>query len=381
MNARRPTALAVVAVFLGACAGAKPRPDSKTLVFPPVTIVAGSAAERELSSLNDQELFAKGKAAFAASDYKLAAACFTRGADLYPQSPLHAALEYNAGLALMQLQEWGQALERFLPRADAARGKGDSLDAAFQSATCLYFLERYDEAAHILETIALRHDVPEALRLQAQVDEAVCLVEQNRLADAEHQLRDALRSYQTDRAEQVMPEDVAGKAEFFMGEIYRAYFTAIKLDPAGDLDQLGKDLESKAEELLSAQGHYLRAIRIGSPRWATASGYRIGALYEELYDAMIEAPIPHDLDADQKAFYREELKRRIRVLVTKSINIYDQTLAAASRIGEDNPFVAQTHQSLERMKRILLEDDATTGQGPASAASPPASAASPDVGR
>jgi tetratricopeptide (TPR) repeat protein len=359
MRTRLFVGSSVFLAILAACAGAKPRPDSKTLVFPPVTIVAGGASERELSSLNDHELFAKGKAAFAAADYKLAVACFTRGADLYPQSALHAALEYNAGLSLMQLQEWGQALERFLPQSDPTHGKGDALDAAMQSATCLYFLERYDEAGAILHVLAGRHDLPESVRLQAQVDEAVCLVEEGKLADAEHELREALRSYQTDRAEQVMPEDVAGKAEFFMGEIYRAYFTAIKLDPAGNIDQLGKDLEAKAEELLSAQGHYLRAIRIGSPRWATASGYRIGGLYEELYNAMIEAPIPTDLDADQKAFYREELKRRIRVLVTKSINIYDQTLAAASRIGEDNPFVSQTHESLERMKRILLEDTAT----------------------
>jgi tetratricopeptide (TPR) repeat protein len=362
------TRLAVgLTVALAACAGAHPRPDAKTLVFPPQTIVAGGAQDRELSSLNDQELFAKGKAAYASSDFKLAAACFTRGADLFPTSPLHPALEYNSGLALMQLQEWGAALERFLPQSDAAHGKGDALDAAFQSATCLYFLERYDEAGRILHVLAGRHDLPETVRLQAQVDEAVCLVEQNQLSDAEHELREALRSYQTDRAEQVMPEDVAGKAEFFMGEIYRAYFTAIKLDASGNIDQLGKDLEAKAEELLSAQGHYLRAIRIGSAHWATASGYRIGALYEELYDAMIDAPIPADLDAEQQALYREELKRRIRVLVTKSINIYDQTLAAASRIGEDNPFVSQTHQSLERMKHILLEDDTharTTADAP-----------------
>jgi len=364
---RRALTYTAVATLV-ACAGAHPRPDSKVLQMPPVTIVAGNAQDRELSSLNDHELFAKGKAAFAAADYKLAAACFTRGADLYPQSPLHPQLEYNAGLALMQLQDWAQALERFTPQSDPAHGQGDALDASFQAATCLYFLERYDEAGHILHVLAGRHDIAETVRLQAQVDEAVCLVEQSRLSDAEHELREALKSYQTDRVEQVMPEDVAGKAEFFMGEIYRAYFSAVKLDPSGNLDQLGKDLEQKAEELLSAQGHYLRAIRIGNARWATASGYRIGALYEELYDAMVDAPVPADLDAEQQALYREELKKRIRVLVTKAINIYDQTLAAASRIGEDNPFVSQTHQSLERMKRILLLD---SGPAQTSALAPP----------
>src|SRR5208337_4304639 len=109
----------------------------------------------------------------------------------------------------------------------------------------------------------------------------------------EHSLREALRGYQRDQADERMPEDVAAKAEFFLGEIYRIYFSALKLDPQSrSVDELGRDLEQKAEELLSAQGHYLRAIRIGSPHWATGAGYRIGSLYQELYDAMVTAPVP-----------------------------------------------------------------------------------------
>jgi hypothetical protein len=175
--------------------------------------------------------------------------------------------------------------------------------------------------------------------------------------------------------EERMPDDVAGKAEFFMGEIYRVYFSAVQLDPAtGDIEELGKQLEEKAEELLSAQGHYLRAVRTGSPHWATGAGYRIGALYEELYNALINAPVPKELDAEASQIYREELKRRIRVLVTKAINIYDETLAAADRIGEDSPFVSQTKESLDRMKAILLAEPPAATSAQTAPTAPGASA-------
>ncbi len=344
---------ALLPALLVACAHARPVP---VLEFPPLTITA-DALDRELSQLNAAELLARGRAAYGARDFVLAARCFTRGADSFPDDAQHGALTYNAGLALMQQAQWTLAFERFRGLADAKAGTGDALDAAFQEATCAYMMEEYGLAAEVLQELSGRKDLPEAQHLSALVDLGVVLVEQGQLVDGEHALREALRTYQRDQADDRMPEDVAAKAEFFLGEIYKVYFGAIKLDPQHrKIEELSKDLENKAEELLSAQGHYLRAIRIGSPHWATGAGYRIGSLYQELYDAMVTAPIPTELTAEEGEVYLEELRKRIRVLVTKAINIYDQTLAAASRIGEDNPFVAQTRESLERMKKILLEE-------------------------
>ena len=61
------------------------------------------------------------------------------------------------------------------------------------------------------------------------------------------------------------------QAQFFLGRFYRTYFSQAVLDPnkPGGTEQLAKDLEYKAELLLSAQGHYLRAIRMGNTTWAT----------------------------------------------------------------------------------------------------------------
>lgn len=85
-------------------------------------------------------------------------------------------LAYNAGLSHLQLHDWAPALERFKALGDVEHGQGDALDAAFQEATCLYFLEDFGEAEAILAKLSLRHDIPELQRLQAAVDCAVCQV-------------------------------------------------------------------------------------------------------------------------------------------------------------------------------------------------------------
>src|SRR5690606_9439023 len=99
-----------------------------------------------------------------------------------------------------------------------------------------------------------------------------------------------------------------------------------------------------------------RCIRVGHPEWATASGYRIGELYQKLYEQMTGASVPVDLDADQTAIYLEELRDRVRVLVTKAIDAYEKTLTTAERVGATNPFVNQARAELGRMKALLVEE-------------------------
>src|SRR5262249_21942954 len=147
-----------------------------------------------------------------------------------------------------------------------------------------------------------------------------------------------------------------GQAQFFIGEIYRLHFEDVHLAEVDDKDKLAADLEYKAELLLSAQGHYLRAIRIGNPHWGTAAGERIGQLYEELYDQMMNAPVPAHLSEDESHTYRALLRRKVRVLVQKAISIYERTLATAERIGVDSSFVQRTKESLDRMKQTMLAD-------------------------
>jgi tetratricopeptide (TPR) repeat protein len=247
---------------------------------------------------------------------------------------------------------------------DPAAGTGDALDAAFRVAECHYHLDDYRSAIEVLSVIAARADLRPQDRLQAMVQRGICLVEAGELDGAERQLRDSLSYWTIHKEAERLDEYFPAQAQFFLGEIYRLFFENVELDPDKGEEQLGKDLEYKCQMLLSAQGHYLRAIRIGEGRWATAAGFRVGALYENLYHAMLEAKVPQGFDEEQAQVYREELRKKVRVLVSKAIGIYERTLAAAERIGVDNPFIAQTRQSLERMKQILLEDTEREAAGP-----------------
>lgn len=376
--------------LLAGCVHARPSPAPpapEVLHGETIEVRAGDPTDRLLASMNDEELFTKGTAAYAASDFPLAAKAFDRLCDAFPRSEHFAAASYNAGLAHEQLAgkvtgeaaavEWEAALARYKPLLDLEHGTGDQIDAGFRAAECLYHLQKYADAIALLRRIQARTDLSQNLQMEAEVQVGICQTEMGELSAGEVTLRDAVMRYERPGASERLDDFYPAQAQFFLGEIYRTYFEQVVLDPnkppdaahpdhqekkllgkpdpaAESTDRLAEDLEYKAEMLLSAQGHYLRAMRIGNAQWATAAGQRVGQLYESMFDSMMQAPAPTGLDAEQVEVYRQELRKKVRVLVTKAISIYERTLEAAERTGTDSPFIAQARESLDRMKSVLL---------------------------
>lgn len=334
-----------------------PAAEVARLQFEPIEIRPGTSEDVALSDLNPEELFAMGTAHFAAGEFEKSARAFERLADVYPESESAAAANYNAGLALERLERFEAAGNRFAAVADARTGQGDALFAAFHLANCLYQLEDYARAEALLRQMTERADLERPERLQSLVQHAVCLVELGQRDEAEAELRRALGFWRAHRNEEAFDDYFPAQAQFFLGEIHRLRFEEVELDPTVGEVKLAEALEHKCQLLLSAQGHYLRTIRMSQSHWATSAGFRVGALYERLYDEMMAAKLPEGLDGEAAAIYREELKKKVRILVTKALPIYEQTLAAAERTGTDTPFVDKARQSLERLKRILMEGD------------------------
>jgi tetratricopeptide (TPR) repeat protein len=336
------------------------KPPRQEIQFDPVEITG----DLELEKLNDEELFAGGTSAFAAEDFKQAARYFGRIADFYPDSPHRNEALYNAGLAHQRLKEWEEAYHRFSELADAEKGTGDALDAAFRVAETQYHLERYADAAKVLATLANREDLPVGRRMEARVQQGICELETGNSDQAEATLRKAVSAYEALPDKDEVEDYFPAQAHFFIGEIYRLHYDDVKLDPSKGTDKLAEDLNYKAELLLSAQGHYLRSIRVGNGYWATAAGAQIGSMYEDLYDHLVHTPAPPELNAEEAQVYRQELRKKVRVLLTKSINIYERTLEAAERIGSQNAFVDRTRESLRKVRELLLADADTDGDTP-----------------
>ena len=337
-------------------------------------LVQGDAA---LAMLNAEELFANGTSAYASGDWARAAACFERLAIAFPQSPHLVLALYNAGLARERMEGWEEARQHFFAIANVA-GTGDALDAAFHLSEALYHLGRYADAAELLSRMAGRPELSVTRRLEAQVQQGVCEVEDGRLDTGEKTLRQALALWNGSEEHDTLDDYFPGQAQFFLGEIYRLHYASVQLNPEQGADALAKELEFKAELLLSAQGHYFRTIKVGNAYWATAAGTQIGTLYQDMYQQISDSRAPSELNEEEARVYRQELRKRVRVLLTKAITVYESTLAAAERLGSSGPFVDRARESLERMKQLLLADATEDTEAPAPAHPPGSRRAPPE---
>ncbi len=328
-----------------ACSHAQPR---KIDIAEPLIITAGPPAQVALGEMDDATLFDAGARAFTAGQYEKAALHFDRLIDAFPRSDQLLPALWNAALAHERLEQYQSSLERF----KAYLSRRDEPDAQFHAAFAEYKLHRTEDAAKRLHALSERSDLPPSRKGEALLQEGVCRVEGGARADGEKLLRAAAALYEKDDAvDPALPAQV----EFWLGEVYRFDFRELKLDPSTmDEKKLAETLESKAQFLLSAQGHYLRAIRKGDGEWATASGFRIGDLYEQFHDELIKAPLPRGLTGEQRGLYQSALRDKVRNLVGKAIRIYEQTLAAAQRVGAQSSYVSKTEDALNRLKKLLL---------------------------
>jgi tetratricopeptide (TPR) repeat protein len=383
-----PTLLFVL-MASSACIHGKPKEE---VTLEPVKVTGThDSIDELLASMNDEELFTKGESSYAAGQAKLvqaqqpektkdekdqlekaanteftiASRAFGRILDDFPKSKHYGAAAYNGGLALEALGQWQPAYERYFTLLDIEHGTPDQIDAGFRAARCLYELDKYADAIALLQRILSRTDLSENLHLAAETQIGICQLESADLTTAEATLRHAVARFEASESngQERLDDYYGGQAQFYLGELYRTYFEQVTLDPnkEGGIEKLGQDLEYKAEMLLSAQGHYLRAMRIGNATWATAAGTRVGELYESMYDSMMVSPAPNELEADQQKLYRDELHKKIRVLVSKAISIYERTLEAAERTGTNGPFIDAARERLERMKNVLIADAKAEG--------------------
>lgn len=357
----RALLLLLSSLLAAACATAsRPRvTDAPNAIRFPEQEVTVSKLDLELEGKGEEELFGLGMTAYEAKDWVRAAAAFARIADRFPGSRREATALFNAGLAYEQLGEWRLALERFEALARGWEGS-DALEASFKIAECHYRLEDLAAARTALEGIAARPDLAAADRVRVLTQLGVVQLESGRADEAEGTLRKSLATWVAlDEAErQSLDPYYAAQAEYSLGEAYRGWFLAVNVDPSSAAEEtLQAALENKSTLLLKAQGHYFKAIHMGDARWAVASGYRVGELYDAFRKQLLEAPLPPDMDAEHAEAYRDELRGRVRVLADKAVSAYRAALEFATRQGvNDLQFLGDAQEALRRLQAALGED-------------------------
>ena len=314
-----------------------------------------------LTSFDAGDLLERGNALFDAEDYKRSRLFYEQLIKKFPESSLVATARYNAALSLERTEEFDSALEHYKVIMESFPRSTSAKDAYYRAGVVLSKLERWNDVEKTFWALRQREKLTPMDEIEARVGLAIALFMQKEYATAEREFMAVLRFYDDHEQKQYLPAKYwIAQSRFYLGEIAARLFESVALgsDKINEdvwKEDLAGQLEEKCQLLLRAQNNFIRAIREGHTGWATAAGFRIGSLYEELYDQMLNVPMPPKVSGEVRDVYLAELQKRVSVLVRKAITVYERSLNMAHRVGESNEWVERTEKALNRMKDLALK--------------------------
>jgi tetratricopeptide (TPR) repeat protein len=370
--------------LVGACAGNPGRPappasaprdvaSERTIDVEPlrVRVVEDAAGEPETLVYDARDLFDQAGAALDGESWDQALALYDRLLVEFPTSALVVPALFNAGLSHEGKGDWSGAIARYQRVVSIASRPRDSIEASLRIAAVLAEEGAWERSAAALDAVLASKAATPDDRLEALARRGYALVEQKSYAAAERALAAAV--------------ELAGKgdrggyfsamAHFYLAEVPRRQAAAVPLRLPDA--QLRADLEAKAKLVLLAQDRFEKAVGLGNVYWATAAGHAMASMQEDMWRALVGAPVPAQLEADEAAIYIAEVRKLARPYLDRALEIHSKNLQLAERYRTESPWSEASRQRIPLVADLVAREERGERPGPAELAVPPAAAVTP----
>ncbi|MCB9522637.1 MAG: tetratricopeptide repeat protein [Myxococcales bacterium] len=296
-------------------------------------------------------LFQEGEAAHRAQDFARCDQVYGQLLDRFPDSRFaHSAL-YNRGLCLESLKQHALAAQHFRRHAQLATELRDRRDGEFRMGVNLLATGNHAEAQHLYDQLLQAEDLGPADRAECHLRRAIARTHLKRVGLAERDLRAATSYVKEAYGEHLQGNDLLAEIHFQRGRIYEQLTRDVPLKLP--LAKMKGDLAEKVRYFRQAQASYIDALNVRHSYWATASGLKLGELYEHFYRDVLLAEAPADFDKDAKAYYLYELRKALTPLLEQSLSIYEKNITLSERLGARNEWVDETEARVARLRSLI----------------------------
>ncbi len=271
----------------------------------------------------------------------------------FPSASVVPLAQYNRGLCLQRAQRWPDAAAA-MTAAATTRDADLAHDALFRlaavgasGASPAWVIEATDA----LQSRSLPMTITDRVELFAR--RASARLAENNLEEAEREAQRAVAIAPTEDAVHALDDDTyAAEARVVLGEVTRRRASAVAYRvEAPDAEAA---ITRRVNLVTHAHLQFNDAIRAGNPDWAAAAGFRIGEMYRDLYDAIVEAPTPTEWDDDQRRVYRARTAERLRPLLQGALRSWELTLTMARRTGiTNNEWVRRASEAIDRLRAVV----------------------------
>jgi tetratricopeptide (TPR) repeat protein len=356
----------ILVMFLGTtgCAGSgkgeTTTPNRRGVEFEELRINARAkqGGGYDFESYDAGDLFKRATELLNAQKCQEAVVLYDRLVAEFESSEYVSASLYNSGLCLQALGNLEGAAERYTKVRTLRPQSEDVKDSSFLLTEVLVQLERWTDAQKIADELLAREELSQEERLEGMARRAQALLGLAQLDEAERYAQSALSYFRTRAKDKpIRDEFFAAACNYVLADTFRLRGEALQF-PEG-LEEQKQILIRRAQLLLQAQREYFNTIsyqNLDNLHWAAASGYRIGHMYDELWQSVMKAPVPANLRSTEgEKAYHEELAKLVKPLIRHAIRYWEMTLMFIERAGVKTTWADKTKSDLTRVRALLLE--------------------------
>src|SRR5215470_4248949 len=342
---------------------------------------AADTARAELVENLAASIYKQGEQANQAGDYRTAANHFVRVKQVAPTSKICAAAEYDAGAALLRLQDWTaatQVLEEFrrtFPEHELVKEATKQIAYAYQQAGQLaQSASEYERVAKESPNPQLRaeallqagdlygqagntdraleayshyvEEFPKPIDTAVETRSKIAEIYKTKGDQALYrkQLEEIVRidgaagSERTDRT-----RNVAARAALELSKPVYEQFASLKL-----MQPFERSLQEKQRSMDTATKAFARLVDYQVGEVTAAATFYMAEIYANFSQALRESERPADLGANDLKDYEQQLAAAAQPLDAKAVGVHEKNLELMRR-GLNNPW---TQKSLERLAAL-----------------------------
>ncbi len=362
-----------IGLLSAGCSGRNVRPSGlpnqavQSIEMEDLHITVGKGAkggEEDFVAYDAPTLFREADALFDGDKFADAAQRYEKLVVEFSDSPWAPPALFNAALSYEALGRFTDATDRYKRLLAMFPTSKHAKDAALRHAACLAEESRWVQSAEALALVEKRDDLNLNERLETMTRHGLALFEMQDLSGADAKFQQTLAVYEARKeGDQLQNNFFLAMSHFYLAHIAHKRFRDLPLRLPQK--QLALDLDGKAKTFLLANTKYVETIKLKNPTWATAAGYHVGTLYRELYDAMITAPVPTDVNrGDSRVIYDLLLREQLRHLLTKAKDVLESNVKMAERIGVKNGWIERSTEQLGELDKLISGLDQPTQTAP-----------------
>ena len=297
---------------------------------PPVTVEPVQEPQVEVAVLSPEQIWAQqAPAAVLAEvvarrrvgDYAGAAA---RLDHLKGREVLLAGVAYHWGILAEVQEDYETAVARYLEVETRFPQSAQAADATFRRAYCLEDLGRHKEALEVVESLRSSGKWSRSDGITLSLEQGIV------------ELRSGKKRQGIKRIVTALAAIEESNEQTWIRSRARIALARVQLEEAAGLNLRCRwftirRLKARARLMAAAADQAKAAFSLGEPEFALQGLMLLGDAHVQLYEDMLQTPVPWRIKSADHELYRAAVKKRSAILLVKAHARYDEGVRVAAR--------------------------------------------------